>query len=51
MDPERFSQVEESVAFQLKFPGGLVMQATSSFGAAQSSFLQVHGEKGWAALN
>jgi predicted dehydrogenase len=51
VDPERFSQVEESVAFQLKFPGGLVMQATSSFGAAQSSFLQVHGEKGWAALN
>jgi glucose-fructose oxidoreductase len=28
-----------------------VAQATSSFSAAQSSFLQVHGEKGWAALN
>jgi len=28
-----------------------VAQATSSFSAAESSFLQVHGEKGWAALN
>ena len=27
------------------------MQGSSSFGAAKASFLQVHGEKGWAALN
>jgi predicted dehydrogenase len=50
-DPETFSQVDENIAFRLNFPHGLVAQATSSFGAAQSSFLQVHGEKGWAALN
>ena len=50
-DPRRFKEVEESIAFRLVFPGGLVMQATSSFGAAKASFIQVHGEKGWAALN
>jgi predicted dehydrogenase len=50
-DPERFSQVEENIAFRLNFPGGLVLQATAGYGAAKSSFLQVCGEKGWAALN
>ena len=50
-DPETFSQVDENIAFRLNFPHGLVAQATSSFSAAQSSFLQVHGEKGWATLN
>jgi predicted dehydrogenase len=50
-DPTRYSQVEENISFQLKFPGGLVAQASSSFGAAKASFLHVHGEKGWAALD
>ena len=51
VDPARFSEVDENIAFQLKFPDGLVLQASSSFGAAQASFLHVHGEKGWAALD
>jgi predicted dehydrogenase len=51
LDPNRFSEVEESIAFQLLFPGGLVVQASSSFGAAEASFIQLHGEKGWAALD
>jgi len=51
LNPARFSEVEENIAFQLKFPDGLVLQASSSFGAAQASFLHVHGEKGWAALD
>ena len=50
-EPEIFSQVDENIAFRLDFPGGLVAQATSSFRAAESSFLQVNGEKGWACLN
>jgi predicted dehydrogenase len=49
-NPAGFSQVDEHVAFLLKFPDGIVLQGSSSFGAAQSSFLHVHGEKGWAAL-
>jgi predicted dehydrogenase len=51
VDPNRFSEVEESMAFQLKFPDDLYLQGTASFGAMQASFLQVHGEKGWAALD
>ena len=50
-DPQTFSQVDENIAFRLDFPQGLVAQATSSFRAAESSFLQVNGEKGWACLN
>jgi predicted dehydrogenase len=52
VDSARYSEeIEENTAFQLTFPGGLRLQATSSFGAAKSSFLHVHGEKGWAALD
>lgn len=50
-DPERFKEVEESISFQLKFPGGLYVQASSSFAASKAAFIQIHGEKGWAALN
>ena len=51
VDPARFKEVEESIAFQLAFPEGLIAQASASFGAAQASFLHVHGEHGWAALD
>jgi predicted dehydrogenase len=48
-DQERFKEVEEGVAFQLNFKSGLVLQGTASYGAALSSFVHVHGEKGWMA--
>ena len=51
LDPARFREVEENIAFQLVFPEGLVLQASSSFGAAKASFIHVHGELGWAALD
>lgn len=50
-DPQRFSVVEDSIAFRLTHQGGLVCQGTSSFSARAASFVQVHGDKGWAALN
>ena len=50
-DPARFSGVEESIGFQLKFPEDLLVQASASFGAAQANFLKVFGEKGWASLD
>ncbi len=49
--PEHYREVEEHMAFELKFPEGVLLQASCSFGAAQSSFLHVIGEKGWVALN
>ena len=50
-DPKRFSDVEDSIAFRLTHPDGLVCQGTCSYSSMAASSLQVHGEKGWAALN
>jgi predicted dehydrogenase len=49
-DPRRYKEVEEGIAFRLDFPSGLVLQGTAAYSAAFSSFVHVHGEKGWAAL-
>lgn len=50
-DPKRFGEVEDSIAFRLTHAEGLVCQGTSSYSAQAASFVQVHGDKGWAALN
>jgi predicted dehydrogenase len=50
-DPKRFGEVEDSIAFRLTHPNGLVCQGTSSYSSMAASFLQVHGDQGWAALN
>jgi predicted dehydrogenase len=50
-DSERFREVEDNIAFRLTHADGLVCHGASSFTAAAASFIQVHGEKGWAALN
>ena len=49
-DPRRYQEVEEGVAFRLDFPSGIILQSTTSYSGAASSFVHVHGEKGWAAL-
>ena len=49
-DRRRYKDVEEGVTFRLHFPSGLVLQGTAAYSAAFSSFVHVHGEKGWAAL-
>ncbi len=45
-----FRDVEESISFRLQFPSGLIVQGSSSYGAALSSFVFVQGTKGWASL-
>jgi predicted dehydrogenase len=50
-DPQRFREVEDSISFRATHPSGLVCQGTSSYSAVAATFLQVHGDKGWAALN
>lgn len=50
-DPQRFKEVDESIAFQLRFADGLFVQASSSFAAAKASFIQIHAEKGWVAVD
>jgi predicted dehydrogenase len=49
--PQRFSDVEDNITFRLTHSDGLVCQGTSSYSAMAASFLQVHGDQGWAALN
>jgi predicted dehydrogenase len=50
-DRKRFKEVEEGIAFRLNFRSGLVFQGTASWGSVLASFVQVHGEKGWASLS
>ncbi len=44
-DP-RFKEVEESVSFMLGFPGGVIANCQTSYGAYKSTTLRVMGEKG-----
>ena len=46
----RFRDVEEGISFRLQFPGGCVVQGSSSYCAVLSSFLFIQGTKGWACL-
>lgn len=50
-DRRRFKEVEEGIAFRLDFKSGLMLQGTAAYSSVFSSFVHVHGEKGWAALS
>jgi predicted dehydrogenase len=50
-DKTRFRDVEEGISFRLQFPSGLVVQGTSTYGAAPSSFIFIQGSKGWISLS
>ncbi len=49
-DAVRFREVEEGISFRMRFPSGLVVQGSSSYGAVMSSFIYVQGTKGWVLL-
>lgn len=49
-DRRRYTEVEEGIAFRLDFPSGLILQGTAAYSAAFSSFVHLHGDKGWAEL-
>ena len=49
-DKSRFREVEEGISFQMKFPSGTVLQGSSTYSSAPSSFVYVQGSKGWAML-
>jgi predicted dehydrogenase len=50
-DAVKFKEVEEGISFRLRFPSGLIVLASSTYGAAPSSFIFVQGSKGWASLS
>jgi len=49
-DAARFRDVEEGISFRMQFASGLVVQGTSTYSSAISSYLFVQGTKGWACL-
>jgi predicted dehydrogenase len=50
-DTRRFKDVEEGVTFRLNFPSGLIVQGSSTYSPAISSFIFVQGSKGWVSLS
>jgi predicted dehydrogenase len=49
-DAVKFRDVEEGISFRMRFPSGLIVHGTSTYGAALSSFIFVQGTKGWVSL-
>jgi predicted dehydrogenase len=50
-DPARFSEVEQSVLWQAKFPGGAVSHCSSSYNAAPIGYFRAIAERGWFGLD
>ena len=47
----RFSEVEQSVEFTLKFPSGIIASAGSSYGADGTNRIEVSGDKGMIVIS
>jgi predicted dehydrogenase len=47
----RFAEVEENVAWTMKFPSGIVATCTTTYGANMEGFIRIHGSKGTLNLN
>jgi predicted dehydrogenase len=50
-DPARFSEVEESVLWQAKFPGGAISHCSSSYNAVGVGYFRAIAEQGWFGLD
>ena len=46
----RFTSMEQSIEWTMKFPSGIIASCGSSYGASGPNFLQVNGEKGWVEI-
>jgi predicted dehydrogenase len=47
----RFKEVEENVAWTMKFPSGIVASCNTTYGANMEGFFRVHGSKGWLEVS
>jgi predicted dehydrogenase len=47
----RFNEVEENIAWTMRFPSGIVASCNTSYGASMNGFYRVHGSKGWLDAN
>jgi predicted dehydrogenase len=47
----RFNEVEENVAWTMKFPSGIVASCTTTYGAQMEGYYRVYGSKGWLQVD
>lgn len=47
----RFTQVEESDGWTMRFPSGIVASCNTSYGAQMNGFFRVHASKGWISMD
>jgi predicted dehydrogenase len=47
----RFREVEENVAWTMKFPSGIVASCTTTYGANMAGYFRVYGAKGWLTVD
>jgi predicted dehydrogenase len=50
-DAARFSEVEESVMWEARFPGGAISHCSSSYAAEGVGYFRVLAERGWFGLD
>jgi predicted dehydrogenase len=50
-DPARFAEVEESVAWQARFPSGALASCGSSYNTGSAGYFRALTERGWFALD
>lgn len=48
--PEKFKEVEESLSWEMEFPGGIICECKSSY-SEQQNILRLESAKGWAELS
>jgi len=47
----RFKEVEENVAWTMRFPSGIVASCTTTYGANMAGYFRVYGSKGWLQVD
>ncbi|HLX96094.1 MAG TPA: Gfo/Idh/MocA family oxidoreductase [Verrucomicrobiae bacterium] len=50
-DPVKFREVEESIVWQAKFPGGAIAFCSATYGAQGLAQFTAHAQKGWFKLD
>jgi predicted dehydrogenase len=47
----RFNEVEENIAWTMKFPSGILASCTTTYGGNMEGYFRVHGSKGWLQVD
>jgi predicted dehydrogenase len=50
-NPQKYAEVEESMIWQMRFPGGAIANCSSSYETALGARFRVYAERGWFGLD